>query len=97
MTRIMIEDPIDDAERRRVASTCVAKLHLPMTAVVDRIDDKVNQAYSAWPDRLYLVGLDGKIAYAGGRGPSGFRPDELEDAIIEELIEVRDARRKKKN
>ena len=53
--------------------------------VLDRIDDKVGAAYAGHPDRLYLVGLDGKIAYAGARGPMGFSPSELEMAIIAEL------------
>ena len=66
-----------------------------MPAVIDKIDNKANDAYSGHPDRLYLVGKDGKIAYAGGRGPRGFRPDELEDAIKDELDKL--AGRKKKN
>ena len=45
----------------------------------------------ALPDRLYLVGKDGKITYAGGRGPRGFKPDELEDAIREELAKLKKA------
>ena len=49
------------------------------------MEDSVNQAYGGWPDRLYLVGVDGKIAYKGGRGPFGFEPDELEEAIEEAL------------
>jgi hypothetical protein len=33
------------------------------------------------PTRLYLVGTDGRVAYAGGLGPFGFKPKELEAAI----------------
>jgi len=79
-----IEDPITDKERADVASTCVDDLELPMPALIDGVDDKVNMAYSGWPDRLYLVGKDGKIAYAGGRGPFGFDPDSWEKAIVAE-------------
>ena len=69
-----------------VAKTCMSKLDLdPIPAVVDRIDDAVSNAYQGMPDRLYLVGKDGKIAYAGDRGPFGFKPDELADAIAQEL------------
>jgi len=81
----MIEDPVSFGERKQVAGQCVAELHMPMPAVVDGLDDKVNEAYGAWPDRLYLVGVDGKIAYAGGRGPFLFSADELEAAIEAEL------------
>ena len=31
-------------------------------------------AYSAWPDRIFLVRTDGRLAVAGTRGPFGFAP-----------------------
>jgi hypothetical protein len=37
--------------------------------------------YYALPDRLYLVGRDGHIAYRGAPGPFGFVSTELEQAI----------------
>jgi len=80
----MVEDPITDGERALVAGTCVKDLKLPMPALIDRVDDKVGKAYSGWPDRLYLIGKDGKIAYAGKRGPFGFDPAGWEKAIIAE-------------
>ena len=83
----MIEDPITDAERQGVAKRCMNDLELPMRAVVDRIDDRVNNAYQGWPERLYLVDRDGKVAYTGGPGPFGFEPDELEAAIQANLAE----------
>ena len=68
---------------------CVDDLGIPIPAIVDRLDDRVNKAYGAHPDRLYLVGKDGKIAYAGPPGPRGFDPDELEEAIRKELKKAR--------
>ncbi|MCA8974607.1 MAG: hypothetical protein KDC98_07785 [Planctomycetes bacterium] len=84
----MVEDPITDAERATVAGTCIKDLHLPMPALIDRVDDKVGKAYGGWPDRLYLVGTDGKIAYAGGQGPFNFDPDGWEQAIVAELAKA---------
>lgn len=78
----IVEDPRTLAERRHVAGFCLSKLELEeLPALVDDVDDAVNAAYAAWPDRIYLVNLDGRIAYHGGRGPFGFAPDELELAI----------------
>ena len=78
----ILEDPLTLAERRAVAGRCMASLELvALPALVDELDDAANRAYAAWPDRLYLVGKDGRIAYQGGRGPFGFDPDELEAAI----------------
>ncbi len=81
----MVEDPISVFERAQVADTCVTELNLPMAAILDKMDDKVSNAYQAWPDRLYLVATDGTVAYAGGRGPFFFAPDELDLAIQKEL------------
>jgi hypothetical protein len=84
----IVEEPLTLAERQSLATTCMAKLELePIPALVDNMDNKVNRAYAAAPDRLYLVGRDGGIVYRGGRGPFGFKPDELEAAIRKELGE----------
>ena len=56
-----------------------------MPLLVDTIDNRVERAYSGFPDRLYLIGRDGRIAFQGGPGPFGFKPDELERAIEHEL------------
>ena len=82
----IIEDPRTLVERRQVANTCIDKMDLgDMPTLVDDMEDTANQAYEGWPDRLYLIGKDGRVAYKGGRGPFGFAPDELEGAIKEEL------------
>lgn len=85
----IVEDPTNLLERKEVAKVCMSKMELdPIPALIDDLDDAVNYAYSAWPDRLYLVGRDGKITYRGGPGPYGFKPDELEKAIREELAKA---------
>ena len=82
----IVEEPITLDERKAVATTCERELDLsPLKVVIDDMKDTAGTAYSAHPDRLYLVGKAGKIAFAGERGPRGFRPDELEDAIRAEL------------
>jgi hypothetical protein len=68
-------------ERRKVAGQCEIALQYGIPTLVDEMDDAVMTAYAALPDRLYLVGVDGRVAYAGGRGPWGFRPAKLEKAI----------------
>jgi hypothetical protein len=82
---IAVHEPATDVERRSVASTCVASLKVRMPVAVDGVDNAVASAYGGWPDRLYLIGSDGRIAFQGGEGPFGFKPDELEQAIIREL------------
>jgi len=82
----IVEDPLLLTERLEVAKVCMTKLELePMAALVDGMDDAVNAAYEAWPDRLYLIGKDGRVAFRGDPGPMGFLPDKLEQAIRSEL------------
>jgi len=76
-----IYDPQTIEERRKVARRCEAALQYGIRTYVDEMDDAVMTAYAAMPDRLYLVGLDGRVVYAGGLGPFGFKPGELREAI----------------
>ena len=76
------------AERLNNLEQCVSLLQLTMPALIDSDDNVVNRAYAAWPDRLYTIGLDGKIAYKAAPGPFGFlngRPGGL----AQEAREVR--------
>ena len=57
------------------------KLALETPAVVDAMDDAVAKAYAAMPERLYLIGKDGRVAYKGGMGPFDFDTDELEEFL----------------
>ena len=76
-----VHDPQTIEERRSVAGRCEEALQYGIRTYVDEIDDRVNTAYAAHPTRLYLVGEDGRVAYAGGLGPWGFKPAELGEAI----------------
>ncbi len=71
---ISISDPKSDEERVKVAEEACRKLETNIPCLVDGIDNGVNTANAAWPDRLYVVDKDGRIALAGGPGPRGFLP-----------------------
>jgi hypothetical protein len=34
------------------------------------------------PARLYIIDRQGKIAYKSGRGPFGFKADEMEQSLL---------------
>jgi len=46
-----------------------------------RSDNRVERAYTAWPDRLYVIGSDGRVAYKSQAGPFGFKTDDVEAAL----------------
>ncbi len=83
-----VYDPKTIEERRAVAGRCEATLKYDISTYVDEMDDAVNKAYAAFPTRLYLVGLDGRVVYAGGLGPFCFKPAELGTVIDEYLAQM---------
>ena len=83
-----IDDPKTIEERREVARQCEQTLQYGMHTYVDEMDDAVSKAYAAKPTRLYLIGLDGQVVYAGGLGPYGFSPAALKEAIKEYLEKI---------
>jgi hypothetical protein len=83
-----IYDPVSLDERRAVAGQCQDALQYGIRTYVDDMDDSVNKAYAAWPTRLYLIGVDGRVEYAAGLGPWDFSPAKLERAIEVYLKEI---------
>src|SRR5579884_2542507 len=84
---IAIQQPRDEGERGNVARRCCSSLKMSMPLLVDEMDDRVGNAYSGMPDRLYLIDRKGRIAYKSGRGPFGFKPGELEQSLILLLLD----------
>ena len=82
---IEVADPTSLGERAAAAEACVLRLRTRIPVLLDEVDDAVALAYGGWPDRLYLIGRDGRVAFQGERGPDGFKPEELAHAIEAEL------------
>ena len=72
-------------EKTEHARSCATKLDLKFPTVIDEMDNRVEQAYTAWPDRLYVIGRDGRIAWKGRPGPDGFSMAELAAALLDEV------------
>jgi hypothetical protein len=81
-------DPQSIEERRALAGECEIALQYGIRTYVDETDDRVNTTYAAWPTRLYLIGLDGRVVYAGGLGPYDFKPAKLKTAIADYLAQI---------
>jgi len=84
---VSFAQPLTKIGREEIAAKCCSTLNMTIPLVVDEIDDRVGHLYSGMPDRLYLIDKHGRIAYKGGRGPFGFTPGELEQAIIMNQLE----------
>jgi hypothetical protein len=78
---VLFRNPLTNEERATVASSCVRKLYIPIPALIDSVNNRVEQEYTAWPDRLYLIGVDGRIRFKSEPGPFGFNTKSLAAAL----------------
>jgi hypothetical protein len=54
-----------------------------MPVLVDGMENAVSEAFAAWPERIYVIGADGRIAFKGGPGPWEFDPEAAGRALGE--------------
>jgi Iodothyronine deiodinase len=95
--KVSIFSPKTLAERCAVEGTCATKLALRLPAVVDDMSNSTEEAYTAWPDRLYVIDFDGHVAYKSLPGPYGFKPAAMEDALKKVLRMTQSARQTSRN
>ena len=71
---VLFANPHTLEDRCEIAGSCARDLGIEFPALVDGADNAVERAYTGWPDRLYVVDPDGRIAYKSAPGPFGFDP-----------------------
>jgi type I thyroxine 5'-deiodinase len=90
--QVVFASPRSQEERATVAGSCVRKLGIEIPAVLDEFGNSTESAYTAWPDRLYVIDGNGKVAFKSRPGPFGFKPDELKAALIKVVPQVQSTR-----
>jgi type I thyroxine 5'-deiodinase len=78
---VLFASPRSDDERTSTALACVRKLDIHIPAVLDGIDNPTERAYTAWPDRMYVIDTEGRVAFKSAPGPYGFSTRELEESL----------------
>ena len=78
---IVFASPRNAEERASVAGMCVRELGIKFPAVLDEFGNSTETHYTAWPDRMYLIDQQGRVAYKSDAGPFGFRADDLATAL----------------
>lgn len=75
---VCYKQPRSMAERVAIANDFVKRFSFSIPLLVDGMDNAANALYAGWPERFYIVGTDGRIAYKGKTGPFGYHPEEVE-------------------
>jgi hypothetical protein len=82
---VVFASPRTDAERTAMADICVVRLAIKIPSLLDGVDNRVERAYTGWPDRLYIIGTDGRLRYKSAAGPFGFSTSALEAGLQQTL------------
>jgi Iodothyronine deiodinase len=65
------------AQRVAIANDFIKRYNYPIEFGIDDMTNAADAAYSAWPERLYIIDEEGRIAYRGGMGPFHYAPEEV--------------------
>ena len=79
--KVLFATPKNEEERAFVAGSCVRKLGIKLPAVMDEFGNSSEQAYTGWPDRIYLVDTNRRVLYKSKPGPFGFKPEEIRSML----------------
>ena len=83
--QVVFRQPKLFAERQDAAKILVDRLKYRMPVALDAMDNRADQAYAAWPERIYILGAGGRVLYKGGMGPFGFLPEEAGQKLTDVL------------
>jgi type I thyroxine 5'-deiodinase len=78
---VLVASTMTKEDRTAAAGMCIRNLGIELPALIDEADNRVEQAYTGWPDRLYVIDRDGRVAYKSAAGPFGFKPAEVQETL----------------
>ena len=87
---VIYSQPKSTEERRELARAFIDQMDVQTETLLDDIDNTAMACYAAWPERLYIIGTDGRIIYKGGMGPFYFDPDEVEEILLKAFAPATD-------
>lgn len=82
---VKIPQPKNLSTRISNATICQRTKDLDIPIAVDTIDNRVGKAYAGWPNRMVVVGTDGKILYATNPAPGGTNAQKLRSWLANNL------------
>ena len=85
---VVFATPKNIEEKSEIGQLCVVKLGIEFPALLDTFDNATEVAYTGWPDRLYVIDREGRIAHKSSPGPFGFKPEGVAEALRKLVLEV---------
>ena len=66
-------------QRVAIANDFTKRYKFSLPFGIDDMSNAANDAYAAWPERIYIIDESGHIAYRGGMGPFNYKPEEARE------------------
>ena len=76
-------------QRLAIANDFTKRFKFRLPFGIDDMSNAANDAYAAWPERLYIIDESGRIAYRGGMGPFNYEPKEVRSWLASRYGEVK--------
>jgi len=76
-------------QRVFIANDFIKRYKYPVPFGIDEMNNAAEGAYSAWPERLYILDEGGHIVYKGGNGPFKYDPKEVRSWLAAHYGEVK--------
>jgi len=64
-------------QRVAIANDFSKRFNYPLPFGIDEMTNDANDAFAAWPERLYILDESGRVSYKGGNGPFKYAPKEV--------------------
>jgi hypothetical protein len=72
-------------QRVAIANDFARRFNFSLPFGIDDMSNAANDAYAAWPERLYILDASGRISYKGGNGPFKYDPKEVRTWLARHL------------
>ena len=76
-------------QRLAIANDFTKRFKYDVPFGIDEMSNAANDAYAAWPERLYVLDESGRISYKGGNGPFKYDPTEVRAWLAQRYGEVK--------
>jgi hypothetical protein len=76
-------------QRVAIANDFTQRFKYSVPFGIDEMSNAANDAYAAWPERLYIIDEQGRISYKGGNGPFTYNPKEVRDWLANRFGEIK--------
>lgn len=81
--------PRSIGDRVAIANDFTQRYKFAVPFGIDEMSNAANDAYAAWPERLYIIDEGGLISYKGGNGPFKYDPKEVRAWLAKRYGEVK--------